>query len=119
MEDLPTEEKIEPHVEHHFAPGCYGREIFMPAGSVVVGKIHRHAHLNVLLEGECEVVTEHERERLTAPHVWVSTPGIKRAVHNITDVRWITFHPTEETDLTKIEAEVIAPSYDNLIEEAI
>ena len=104
-------------VTHHFAPGNYGREIVMEAGTLVVGKLHKHAHLNFLLEGQCSVVTEHGREDLVAPRVWVSEPGIKRAVYNHTRVRWVTVHPTEETDIEKIEAEVIAPSYDNLLEE--
>lgn len=105
---------------HHFAPGCYGREIFMPAGSTVVGKIHKHAHLNVLLEGRVTVATPTGKETFDAPRVWVSEPGTKRAVYNHTDVRWITFHPTDETDLEKIEEHVIAPSfqsYDKFIEQ--
>lgn len=99
---------------HYFAPGNYGREIFMPAGSLVVGKIHRHAHLNVLLEGVASVMTETGPELLEAPRVWVSQPGTKRVVFNHTDVRWLTVHPTEETDLVKIEEFVIARSYEEL-----
>lgn len=101
---------------HHFAPGCYGREITMKADTCVIGKLHKHGHINVLLEGECIVKTENGDEKLVAPMTWVSEPGIKRAVYNITDVRWLTIHPTNETDLDKIEAEVIAPTYDNLLE---
>jgi hypothetical protein len=101
-------------VTNHFAPGLYGREIFMAAGNCVVGKIHKHAHLNVLIEGHVVVVTEEGREEFHAPRVWVSTPGTKRAVHCITNTRWLTCHPTEETDLEKIEAEVIAPDYGTL-----
>ncbi len=104
-------------VTHHFAPGLYGREIFMAKDSLVVGKIHKHAHLNSLLEGSCTVVTEHGDELLEAPAVWTSKPGIKRAVYCHTDVRWVTYHPTEETDLSKIESEVIAPDYSNLLED--
>jgi len=105
---------IDSGLTHHFAPGCYGRELFMPKDSVVVGKIHKHAHLNVLLEGTVSVVTEFGDETFSAPKVWVSEPGTKRAVYNHTDVRWITFHPTEETDIEKIEDEVIAPDFDSL-----
>jgi|TARA_R110000744_G_scaffold374475_1_gene487281 hypothetical protein len=106
-------------VLHHYAPSLYGREIFMAKGDLVVGKLHKHAHLNSLLEGSCTVVTEDGKELLTAPLVWVSEPHIKRAVYCHTDVRWVTYHPTEETDLTKIEAEVIAPDYQTLLGEEI
>jgi hypothetical protein len=42
---------------HHFAPGSYAREIEIPAGSRVVGKIHRHAHVNVISKGHVLVAT--------------------------------------------------------------
>jgi hypothetical protein len=41
----------------------------------------------------------------------VSEPGTKRAVYAETDVVWTTIHPTEETDLEKIEEEVIAKTF--------
>ena len=40
-----------------------------------------------------------------------SLPGTKRAVYAHPDVVWTTIHLTNETDLDKIEAEVIAPTY--------
>ena len=33
--------QIDFRLKHTFAPGVYCREIFIPAGSVVIGKIHR------------------------------------------------------------------------------
>ena len=40
-----------PEAEHFFAPGMYGRRFTMPAGMLVVGKIHKHAHLMMVLKG--------------------------------------------------------------------
>lgn len=105
-------------VTHHFAPGLYAREIFMPAGSVVVGKIHKHAHVNTISKGRCIVTTEFGREELVAPVSFISIAGTKRAVYVIEDTIWTTYHPTVvcevETDLDKIEQAVIAESYDEL-----
>ena len=101
-------------INHHHCEGNYAREIFIKADTCVVGKIHRHEHINVLSQGKCVVVTEDGRETLEAPKTWISKPGIKRAVYAITDVVWTTVHPTKETELDKIEDEVIAPSYDEL-----
>jgi hypothetical protein len=112
--DMPEEVKIDPPVKHHFAPGQYAREIIMPAGSVGIGKIHRHAHVNVISQGEGEVATEFGRMAYKAPMTFVSEPGVKRVVHCHTDTVWTTFHVTNETDVAKIEEEVIAPSYDVL-----
>lgn len=97
-------------VTHHFAPGAYGREIRMPAGLIVVGKIHKHAHVNVISQGYCVVFTEHEgMQELRAPCTFVSSPGTKRAVLVLEDTVWTTVHVTDKTDLAEIEREVIEP----------
>lgn len=99
-------------VKHHFAPGLYAREIFIPAGHVVVGKIHRHAHVNTISKGRVVVATEFGTHELVAPVTFVSQPGTKRAVVAQEDTIWTTYHPTNETDLEKIEEHVIAPSFE-------
>lgn len=96
-------------VTHHFADGVYGREMFIPAGTMLTGKIHRFATLNVLAQGEIEVTTPDGMRRLKAPAVFVSPPGCKKVGYALTDVVWINVHPTEETDLAKIEAHFIVP----------
>lgn len=103
-------------LKHSFANGIYMREILIPAGMVLTGKIHRHAHPNVLLEGEVLVVTEQNGlERLKAPMAMISEGATKRALVALTDVRWLTFHNVgEERDLKKIEDIVIAPTYEQL-----
>ena len=42
-------EKVCP-LTHSFSSGIYVREIFIPAGMFVVGKIHKHDHPNFLLK---------------------------------------------------------------------
>lgn len=99
-------------VEHHFAPGQYGRVIHMPAGMIVVGKIHKHAHVNVLSQGCVQVFTEQEGMiELRAPITFVSSPGTQRVVLVIEDTVWTTVHCTDKTDLAEIEREVIATDY--------
>jgi hypothetical protein len=56
--------------------------------------------------------TEGDRE-LTGPLTMVSPPGTKRAVYAVTDAVWTTIHLTNETDLEKIEGEVIAPTFED------
>lgn len=102
-------------LKHHFAPGCYVREIFIPAGSLVVGKIHKHAHPNMLMKGRVSVLTEEGPKELEGPLVMVSPPGTKRVVYAHTDVVWVTVHLTDETDLEKIEDHVIAKTYDEYL----
>jgi hypothetical protein len=104
-------------VKHHFAPYSYGREMFLPKDSAVVGQIHKHAHVNVISQGRVRVFTEQEGAlELTAPLTFVSSPGTKRAVEVLEDTIWTTFHvvsmkdPTLE-DLPAIAQEVIATDF--------
>ena len=99
-------------VKHHFAPGSYGREMTLPAGMVVVGKIHKHAHINVISKGRVQVFTEQEGVlELAAPCTFVSSPGTKRVVHVLEETVWTTVHVTDKTDLAEIEREVIATDF--------
>ena len=97
-----------------FAPGLYARELTIPAGTMIVGKIHKHAHVNNISKGRIVVFTEFGSETLVAPCQFVSLPGTKRAVYAETETIWTTYHPTEETDLEKIESDVIAKNYTDL-----
>lgn len=109
---------------HYFTPkdeeyGCctYAREIKLPKGSLVIGKIHRHQHLNFITQGKVIVYTEFGLKHLEAPCTFVSEVGLKRAVYAVEDTLWTTVHLTKfnsEEELSKIEDEVIAPSYEDL-----
>jgi hypothetical protein len=101
-------------VEHVFAPGLYARQMTIPAGGVIIGKIHRHAHVNTVSKGRVWVVTEFGKEEIVAPVTFVSQPGTKRVVVAQEETVWTTYHPTEETDLARIEEYVIAPTYEAL-----
>ena len=104
-------------LKHTFAPGIYAREIFIPKDTLVVGKIHKHAHINIISKGIAEVVTEFGSVRLEAPCTFVSEPGTKRAVLAIEDLIWTTIHhnPEDITDTDLLEDGIIAKSYDDLL----
>ena len=101
-------------LEHKFSDGIYVREITIPAGTFIVGKIHKHDHPNFLLEGEVTVITEEGIEELKAPMSMISKAGTKRALYAKTDLVWTTVHlnPTNTEDLDELEEEIIAQSYE-------
>lgn len=115
---LSRDDKLSPDtdcpVRHIFAPGAYAREITLPKGALVIGKIHRHAHLNFITRGKVRVLTESGTRELTAPCTFVSEVGTKRVVYAIEETLWTTVHVTNETDLEKIEEFVIAKNYEDL-----
>lgn len=102
--------------EHHFTPGLYMRTCFIPAGVISTTKIHNTTHPLALMRGsasiwtkEAGVVTYH------APCILITTPGTRRIFYAHSDTTAVTFHPTEETDLGRIEAEIITPHFNKLL----
>ncbi len=104
--------KIDIKMEHHFSKGVYAREAVIPAGAIVVGKIHKHENLNIVSKGDISVFTEEGWKRIKAPATFVSPPGVKRLGLAHEDTVWTCIHATEETDLEKIESEMIAVDYE-------
>lgn len=96
-------------VTHRFADGLYARELFMPAQSVVVGKMHGKSHFFVLLSGAITAWTPAGMKRFEAGEVFITVAGTKRAIYAHVDSRLITFHATELTEVDAIEDEIIVP----------
>jgi quercetin dioxygenase-like cupin family protein len=111
QEALSSLPQIETGLEHYFADGMYGRRCTIPAGTVVVGKVHRHEHFVFLLRGTATINTDRGMETITGPKVWVSPPGAKRALVTHDECEFFTTHLNHgnERDLERIEAEVIEP----------
>ncbi len=107
MKKMP---QVEVPVRNYFSAGVYAREIRIPAGATVTGKIHKLANLNILSEGEMIVSTDDGMKRVKAPFTVVSPPGTKRIAHAITDCVWTTVHGTHVTDVDAIEVAFTADS---------
>jgi hypothetical protein len=111
-------------VKHYFSPkdekyGCctYAREMFIPKGTLIIGKIHRHQHLNIISKGKVVVYTEFGEKHMEGPITFVSEIGLKRSVFAVEDTLWTTIHLTQfvgEENLGNIEEEVIAPDYQEM-----
>lgn len=99
-------------IHHHFATGVYGRELFIPAGNVIVSKIHRGKTFNVIAKGRIAVICPHRGYNIyEGPHCFVSEPFTKRVVIALEDTLWITSHGTDKTDLDEVEEEIIAKDF--------
>lgn len=103
--------QLETHERHYFADGLYGRVLPLPAGSVIVGKIHKRDHLVMLIKGKVTLNTEAGMETLEAPTVWVSKAGAKRAIAAHEDSELMTVHPNpdNEQDMDMLESYLIEP----------
>jgi quercetin dioxygenase-like cupin family protein len=96
--------------EHYFSEsGMYCRKVFRPAGTLIVGKVHKHHHLFLCAMGEIIAWTENGMKRLQAGDVVESKPGTKRVTLAVTNAIGVTIHRTDKTDLDEIEAELVEP----------
>ena len=102
--------QAELQTEHYFSEsGMYCRKVFRPAGTLIVGKVHKHHHLFLCAMGEIIAWTENGMKRLQAGDVVESKPGTKRVTLAVTDAIGMTVHRTDKTDLDEIEAELVEP----------
>lgn len=101
----------QPEPTHFFAPGMYLRELTVPAGMLLVGKIHKHTHFLVVTKGRAEVISEFGRTIVEPGHISVSQAGVKRVVLALEDTQFITVHLnlSDTQDLEVIEADHIEP----------
>ena len=97
---------------HHFGPNIYMRQLDVGAGTMVVSKMHKTEHFGIMLKGSMTVLTETGIELVEAPQIIKTSVGTKRVVYFHEDSSFLTIHPTSETNLDKIESEVIVPLED-------
>ena len=88
---------------HYFAPGIYARELHIPAGMTLTGKIHKYPQLNILSKGRISVLTEDGVKEVEAPFTVVSPAGTKRIAYAHTDCVWTTILNTDLTNIDQIE----------------
>ena len=102
--------QVDLQTEHYFSEsGMYCRKVFRPAGTLIVGKVHKHHHLFLCAMGEIIAWTENGMKRLQAGDVVESKPGTKRVTLAVTDAIGVTVHRTDKTDLDEIEVELVEP----------
>ncbi len=102
--------QVECKLVHIFAPGVYYRQIHMPAGTFVIGQEHKTRHLNMVISGRVHVMMDGVVEEIVAPCTFISEVGVRKALSVVEDTVWATIHPTDETDLIKLEELLIEKS---------
>lgn len=105
-------------VTHTLLPGLYARTIEIPADCRLIGKIQKHDHLNILLEGDISFMVNGVVQRVTAGWQGVIPGGTKKIGYAHSKTVWMTVHPNpdNETDIKALEARIVADTYAQYIE---
>ncbi len=99
-------EQAETPTEHYFANGMYCRSCTVPQHALVVGKVHKHDHLVMVLKGRITVWSEHGRQDLVAPYIGVCSAGAQRLGFAHEDTVFVNIHRTDKTTLAEAEADI-------------
>jgi hypothetical protein len=100
-------------LKHTFVNGLYIREMSMPKNHFAIGKLQKHEHLWMLLQGKLTVTTQSGSEEYVAPCYVKASPGEKKAVYAHEDSVFANIYPNPNncTDLDEIENTWIAKDY--------
>ncbi len=100
--DMLSLPQVDCPVAHHFGPGIYIREAFLPAGTYVMGHAHKCEHMNMMIKGKMAVIVNGEAKVIEGPYIFTGQPGRKLA-YIIEDTVFQNIYATEETDIDVIE----------------
>lgn len=99
--------QVELPTEHIFHGGMYCRQVWRPAGTLIVGKVHKKEHFYMVVYGTVAVTTDDGVQYVTGPHLITSSPGTKRAVYAETDAMCMTIHRVDSTTVEAVEDELV------------
>ena len=108
-EEIKAMPQIDLPVRHLFSGEIYARELFIPGGTVLTGRMYLIDHIDMMVYGDMTVSGDDGTKRVTGYNVFPSIAGKKRAGYAHSDTLWITFCkcevPTEEYYMKNISIE--------------
>ena len=105
--EISKRPQYEPPTEHIFHGGMYCRQVWRPAGCLIVGKVHKKEHFYMIVSGTVSITTDDGVQTITGPVLLCSKPGTKRAVYAETDALCMTIHRVESGTVDAAESELV------------
>lgn len=115
LADMLKMPQVDIPVKHFFAKGVYARQGTIKKGTLLIGAIKKISHINIITSGDISIFTEEGERRITGPAMMVSPPGTKRVGYAHEDTVWTTIIGTDETEVEKVEEEVLAKTYEDYL----
>lgn len=98
---------------HYFGEGVYARSLLIPAGTVVIGHIHKQDRICIIAQGKCTFVDEWRKRTVEAPYIGEFKAGSKTAVYAHTDTLWVACLGTEITSPDGIVDELLDSNHED------
>lgn len=100
-------------LKHYFAEGLYVREIFIPAGCVLVGYVHMQDCVTTISKGVIAINDGELTTVLRAPFTKTVPAGSKKAGYALEDTIWCDAYvnPDNDRSIEKLEARLTANTH--------
>ena len=108
--EMLKQEQVAVPLTHMFAPGVYAREVVMPADTFIIGHEHKTEHFNIIMTGKATVMMNGKVHEVQAPAILKSEAGVRKILYIRETMRWVTIHPTNETNIPKLEDMLVVKS---------
>lgn len=93
-------------LEHYFADGIYVRKLTIPAGTIIIGKKHKNACVNIMLSGDVTIYADGDSERFTGNYIGIAPAGTQKGARTHSETIWLTIHRVDNEDLDEIERDI-------------
>jgi len=96
-----TQDQVEIPPTERYIAGMYVREITIPKGTILTGRVWKDGYVDIMVSGDISVATPDGIKRLKGWNVLEGKAGRKRAGYTHEDTHWITVHKSnvrEEQD---------------------
>lgn len=101
-------------VDHQFVDGMYIRKLFIPRGTLIVGKVHKKPCVNFVEKGDISVLTEFGSRRCGPGFMGVSQAGIQKLGYAYEDTVFVNVFRTDSEDIEQVEEEVACDTHELL-----
>lgn len=103
--------------EHLLCDGMYSRKLFIPKGTLLIGKIHRKDCINVVASGDISILTERGTYRARAGDTAASPAGTMKVGYAHEDTVFLNVFRTNLTRVADIENEIACTSFECIKED--
>lgn len=102
-----------------FANGMAARTMSMEADQLVIGRMHKHEHLFVVLYGDLTITGVDGTRRMGPGDMMASKPYAKRVIRSHAASMMLTVHRTDTTDEALLPDELLVPESDETDHEML
>lgn len=107
-------------LKQHLEGGLYTRELFMPAGHVVISMVHKQNHPSFLLKGKVSFIADNGTlKHVEGPFTIFTKAGTQRVLYIHEDTNWCCVYKTDAKNFEEAEADVYTNNYRELPIELI